>query len=470
MIRLKKIFDLTGEELKISHEIAEAIIKEPTADTHEVNINFIDVLPIIPNPHNLGISKDIDPLSLIYSNFVSETDIPPALPVFSFLSYLSAFSVNNNIMYKHPTSPADYLNTWTLILAPSGAAKTLSSSIIEKAIPKDIEEKPMIRTNFEGADGSAAFISELSKAEKKIDNFGKPIQPIFWIEDEYSQFMKKLMPGGSMVETRKTMLKIHDNDKARRVTKNDIIETESIVMSGLFLNTIDSFARNFDQESINDGLGRRHNFVYAERDDNKVIPTWTIENIIESLKEGLDDFFSTVETNVIYTFSPECRKIYDHFYVVYKDKFDKILGEETNGTFFRTYFMLSWKYSAIYHILLKEPGTEVQAKTFDYGIKVSLMFLSSIKRFLDYKIDLKSGAKEVRREYLNKRAEKETSNIEKYKDFLLNNAEITLRDFNRKYNLKKADSLKIIKTIRENKLIKYHPLFDVLAKEEAKKK
>ena len=43
--------------------------------------------------------------------------------------------------------------------------------------------------------------------------------------------------------------------------------------------------------------------------------------------------------------------------------------------------MLSWKYAAIYHILLKEEGTEIQAKSFDYGIKVSLMFLSSIKRF-----------------------------------------------------------------------------------------
>ena len=47
---------------------------------------------------------------------------------------------------------------------------------------------------------------------------------------------------------------------------------------------------------------------------------------------------------------------------------------------------------------------------------------------------------------------------------------IELAQAHRKYNLKKADSLKIIKTIRENKLIKYHPLFDVLAKEEAKKK
>jgi hypothetical protein len=36
----------------------------------------------------------------------------------------------------------------------------------------------MIKPNFEGADGSAAFISELAKAEKKIDNF----------ENQYSRF------------------------------------------------------------------------------------------------------------------------------------------------------------------------------------------------------------------------------------------------------------------------------------------
>ncbi|MGU0131853.1 hypothetical protein [Klebsiella pneumoniae] len=98
------------------------------------------------------------------------------------------------------------------------------------------------------------------------------------------------------------------------------------------------------------------------------------------------------------------------------------------------------------------------------------MFLSSIKRFLDYKVDLKSGAKEVRKEYLKKAAEKELNNLQKYKDFLLDNVEITLRDFNRKFSLKKVESLKVLKTIRENKLIKYHPLFEVLAKEEAKAK
>ena len=43
MIRLKKVFNLTEEEIVLTNEIAEAISKEPTVETHEVNINFIDV-------------------------------------------------------------------------------------------------------------------------------------------------------------------------------------------------------------------------------------------------------------------------------------------------------------------------------------------------------------------------------------------------------------------------------------------
>ncbi|WP_222435132.1 hypothetical protein, partial [Klebsiella quasipneumoniae] len=79
---------------------------EPTVASHDVNIIFIEVLPIIQNPHNLGLSKVIAPLSLIYSKFITQTAIPPALPVFSFLCYFSAFNFNTNIVYKHPTIPA----------------------------------------------------------------------------------------------------------------------------------------------------------------------------------------------------------------------------------------------------------------------------------------------------------------------------------------------------------------------------
>lgn len=293
-------------------------------------------------------------------------------------------------MYKHPSSLPSYLNTWTLILAPSGANKSTSKNLIQQVIPKDPEDNKIIKTNFESADGSAAFITELAKVRVQEDNFGEKFHPVFWIEDEYAQFMKKLLPNGSMVETRKTMLKIHDYEKASRITRNETVETEKLVMTGLFLNTIDSFARTFDEESLNDGLGRRHNFIYAERDE-RVHPEYLFDEITANLKEPFEEFFNSVNTNIVYTFEEECRNVYNHFYIVYKEKFDRILGLETNGTFFRTYFMLSWKYAVIYHILLKEEGTIVKAKMMDYGIKVSLMFLTSIKRFLDYKIDMRSG-------------------------------------------------------------------------------
>lgn len=62
------------------------------------------------------------------------------------------------------------------------------------------------------------------------------------------------------------------------------------------------------------------------------------------------------------------------------------------------------------------------------------------------------------------------SNLKKYKEFLENNVNISLRDFSRKYNIKKADSLKIIKTVQKNNMLKYHPLFDTVINEEKKQK
>lgn len=194
-----------------------------------------------------------------------------------------------------------------------------------------------------------------------------------------------------MTETRKTMLKAYDKDKVSRITKADTIETESIVMSGLFINTIDSFVRNFSKESISDGLGRRHNFLVAERSDRK-IPTWELEEIESLLKENFDKFFSNIKTNVLYTFDPACREIYDRYFLIYEKKYEELLGQEMCGVFFRTYFMLSWKYSVLFHIITNQPGLEIKANMFDFGIKTSLMFLDSIKKFLDYKVDVQSGA------------------------------------------------------------------------------
>lgn len=84
---MRKIEKFTEEELRIIRAVLsiEKTIDETETEIREqeLNLNFIDILPIIPNPH-ITEKQKTDPLSLIYSNFITKTDIPPALPVFTF--------------------------------------------------------------------------------------------------------------------------------------------------------------------------------------------------------------------------------------------------------------------------------------------------------------------------------------------------------------------------------------------------
>ncbi|MGI1273981.1 hypothetical protein, partial [Enterobacter kobei] len=88
--------------------------------------DLFEIMSLIPQPFitNENI-KNADILSVIYNNFIEETEIPLTLPIFSFFSFLSAFCVKNNITYTMPLSEKkSSVNTWVTVLAPSGSAKT----------------------------------------------------------------------------------------------------------------------------------------------------------------------------------------------------------------------------------------------------------------------------------------------------------------------------------------------------------
>ncbi|MGE9647127.1 hypothetical protein, partial [Escherichia coli] len=99
--------------------------------------DLFEVMSLIPQPFitNENIKK-ADILSVIYNNFIEETEIPLTLPIFSFFSFLSAYCVKNNITYSMPLSEKkSHVNTWVTVLAPSGSAKTYSLGKIEDLIP-----------------------------------------------------------------------------------------------------------------------------------------------------------------------------------------------------------------------------------------------------------------------------------------------------------------------------------------------
>ena len=92
--------------------------------------DLFEIMSLIPQPFITEENKNVDVLSLIYNNFLENTEIPLTLPIFSFLSFLSAFCVKNEITYTIPLSDEKSpLDTWITILAPSGSAKSRSAGI-----------------------------------------------------------------------------------------------------------------------------------------------------------------------------------------------------------------------------------------------------------------------------------------------------------------------------------------------------
>ena len=55
--------------------------------------------------------------------------------------------------------------------------------------------------------------------------------------------------------------------------------------------------------------------------------------------------------------------------------------------------------------------------------------------------------------------EKAKSDLDKYINYLNTNTDIKMRDFTRKFNIKKAEALIVLNAVKESKIIKNHILF-----------
>ena len=79
-------------------------------------------------------------------------------------------------------------------------------------------------------------------------------------------------------------------------------------------------------------------------------------------------------------------------------------------------------------------------------MKISLLFAESMKKFFDYKVK-------------PQHIEKAKSDLDKYINYLNTNTDIKMRDFTRKFNIKKAEALIVLNAVKESKIIKNHILF-----------
>ncbi|HBY7363730.1 TPA: hypothetical protein MI633_27695 [Klebsiella pneumoniae] len=421
--------------------------------------DLFEIMSLIPQPFLTKENvKNADVLSILYNNFLENTEIPLTLPIFSLLSFVSAYCVKNNITHTYPNSNEKTpLDTWVTVLAPSGSAKTFSFSRIKKLIPTDpITGEKVIEQNFVKPNGPAKFIEEFSNLPE-VKNSEEEQQWGFWVQDEAAQMFKQIEQIGSpLSEVKEYLLKAYDHDKLTRKSKKDDIETKSLILVLFFINTFESYVNNISSESMTDGLMRRFNLIYTEKDKSRDFTDFAMYDITKisdsALSNKVEDLFDNIKPDQNFTFSADCFEMYKkYFKLFWNRKYKNILIDKEN--FYRTYMMQSWKYAVFYHLILGKKGTEVQADCLIYGMKISLLFANSMKKFFDFKNENKS----------NKEQEKQKSKLLKYSEYLTDkkNENAKVRDFCRKFSIKKDDAVSILKSLECSGI--QHSIFEVLS-------
>ncbi|RIU55606.1 hypothetical protein, partial [Klebsiella pneumoniae] len=324
---------------------------------------------------------------------------------------------------------------------------------IEDMIPVKPDGEKVIEQNFVKPSGPAKFIEEFSNLPESRD--GKS-QYGFWIEDEVAQMFKQVEREGTpLSEIKEYFLKAYDHKKLTRKSKKETIETKNLILVLFFINTFDSYVNNISSESMTDGLMRRFNLVYTEKDHSRDFTDYPIYNekkiTDEMLSSKFEDLFFNIQPDVNYTFSNNAFELYrKYFKIFWHRKYKNILTDKEN--FYRTYMMQSWKFAVFYHLILNKKGTEISGECLIYGMKISLLFANSMKKFFDYK----------NKDISDSKREKQKDTLLKYSDFLKSKSDATVRDFCRKFSIKKADAVSILKSL-ECSGIK-HSIFEIVDK------
>lgn len=426
-----KTNDLTPHEIKkIIDNFTNSLVFNDKGQT------ISEILSIIDSP--FSDYKNNDVLSMIFHRFFTTTEIPVALPIFGFLSLVSAWCVKNKATMTIPLDPrVKQLDTWTIMLAPSGSAKSMASGIINSMAPPDPEGNSVIEPNFTKPNGPAAFVEQVAKLDDGETCTG------FWIEDEVSQMFKLVeTEGHPMNEIREHLLKMKDNAKLSRLSKGKEIKTNPVVMTQLFINTIDSFAKHITDESMKDGLMRRYQFVLAQKDedrDHTDFPLYDVSNIrTDAMFDKFLDVFTQNISRLNYTFSNACYKIYCVMYKrFWQQQYVKWMTGQEN--FYRTYMMEAWKYAVFHHIIHLKQGTEIQEDSMQWALKVVMLLLNSFERFIEYR------ARKPERIIIQK------AKMDKYIDWIRANEDkkgFGVRAFCRKFNISKDDAISSLTSIK----------------------
>lgn len=301
-------------------------------------------------------------LAVVIDEVRRQTDLPPEIGLGVVMSQLGAALTQAGSTVSWPGDHRRVeMAMWMVVLAPSGAGKTLLRSLVDEALGLGVKALP--------EPGSArAFLTGLSECNGTA----------LWVRDEYGQLVRQIADGGPLGPLRDYLLRAYDHAPLEVTTQKDGLTKIEKPLLSIFGSTVDStWASCIDAAMLADGLLARHLFIVAER-RQLAVPRYPIQAMVEAISSAGHDLRERLNEPIQYVISYEAAAMYDSLW----KRTAADVGDNIDPAYFRRVTWTAGRYSVLYHLLLGQQGHEVGVEAMQWAWRMVMLHLEYVRQVL----------------------------------------------------------------------------------------
>ncbi|MDE2174159.1 MAG: DUF3987 domain-containing protein [Betaproteobacteria bacterium] len=291
------------------------------------------------------------------------TDMPPEIGLAATLSVIgAALSQNGCTVSWHDDKTPIHPALWLLVLAPSGAGKTLVRRTVADALGVKLR---MLTDPGSGK----AFLSALQAADGVA----------YWMRDEYGQLLKQIGNGGPLGQVRDYMLRAYDHDRiANETMKDGVVAVEKPILSILGVTVDATWSSAIDAEMLVDGLMARHLFMTCAHRPLST-PRYPIEQMMENVAAAAGPLRERLaQTGASYVIGRKAAALYETQW----HELARLVGEKVDRAYFRRITWSAARYALIYHVLLEKEGYEIGTEAMSWAWRMVQFHMQATREVL----------------------------------------------------------------------------------------
>lgn len=302
-------------------------------------------------------------LDVVVEQVKNKTDLPAEIGLAVVLSQIAAAlsQVGTTVLWPDSDKPVE-MDMWMVVLAPSGAGKTLLRNLVAEALDLRLRELPepgSARAFLQGLDECAGIAC--------------------WTRDEYGQLVRQIADGGPMAQLRDYMLRAYDHVPLEVTTMKDgLVRIESPRIS-IFGSTVDStWSSCIDAAMLADGLLARHLFIVADRRPLSV-PRYPIAAMKQVIEQAAAPWRERIKKPEQYVITEEAAKYYDEAWI----ELVRSIRSSIDPAYIRRVTWGAARYAVIYHLLLCQPGQAIGIEAMRWAWRMTQLHLQYVREVLN---------------------------------------------------------------------------------------